>query len=213
MKFLLLLAAIPLMAQTHYVSTNYSGDLYGKPDTRQYTWGMTDSDKRPMTFHPPDGKIVVIDSIKGTVNAFISMPGPTIDANYTKTASGLFGLQSTADPASKDCDGCAGNTPIYVQFTVTDKVPANIVFNYDFKDGFKLEADNVLTQVMASFLNEAGVLHVEASYTIGFHYEDAHPLVGTQWDHFCVAGSMLVPCDGTKWVTTWSNFYVGNIKW
>lgn len=172
MRLLLsLLFATGLMAETKYVSTNFDTDLYGKPDTRPYTWGMTDAITKNVVFHPPDGKIVVIDSIKGTVNAFLEVSLPAVDPHVVLTASGLFGLQNTAPEGSTECDPCASNTPLYLQFSITPKVPVTLPFSYKYKDGFRLLADNTLVQVMATFLNEIGIVHAEASYTIGFHYE------------------------------------------
>ena len=177
---LLLFLTLPLIGQVHYVSTNFSADLWGQQDTRPATWGYTDVQTRPITFgcptcavKIPPGMVISLTSARVSVNANLRSATPLQFPGYKRSAGLLFGLKTTAPDGSAYCDLCADNTPLYHQVSLQSKDPANYVINTAYPGGYRLQPDGVLVQVLASFLNTLGMVHIEASYTIGFEFVKA----------------------------------------
>jgi hypothetical protein len=177
--------------QIHTVSGNFPRDLYGPVDLRDTRptacaggpciWGHADYAVLPITFKPPAGYRVKILSLRGDVIAWIkSLPGdPAIPL---ESAAGVLGsFQTTSSlkhsdagsgaEASTECDYCAADTPLYIQDSVTEKVPkTRAPYNYTGVD-MLLDSDHVLHATVAEFLNTTGKpIHVEMTYTIQFVY-------------------------------------------
>lgn len=167
---------------------NLPRDLLGPTDPRgpdgtckvgPCIWGNADSDTAPVQFFPPAGYRTVITGVHGNFVSFIKqLPGDAAPPPGSK-AETLMGLQSSSgligampNPATpKPCDYCGTGTPVFVMGIVSAEVNINVV-RYDFDGRFLLDADNVLVQKVAEFLNTTSMpIHLEFAGVVSFNWE------------------------------------------
>lgn len=148
------------------LSSNFSADIKGEPDTRPDTWGTAGYTIHKITFRPPAGYRVRILRVYGD---FLVWPIGLVEKG--KFAGALWGLTTTAPDGSVHADWAADNTMLYVQ-VATGGEPARAPINFKTKAGGLLGRDNVLVSKMAVWLNDTGLpIHMEPSFTVVFKYE------------------------------------------
>jgi len=171
---------LSLATKTYTVSGNFPRDLYGAVDTRQpgtvdregpTIWGHADSATATIQFYPPVGFSVKILSIRGDLISWIkTLPNEPATPPESKAGT-LAGFETPGASGSLHCNLCADGTPVYVQDSVSEKIPnSRAPFNYDGVD-LTLGPDNKLVSKVAEFLNTTGkAIHLELTYTIKFTY-------------------------------------------
>lgn len=148
------------------VSSNFSADILGDPDTRADTWGRAGATAHRVTFRPPAGYRVRVLRVYGD---FLIWPMGKVEPG--RFAGALWGLTTTGPDGSIHADWAADNTMIYVQ-VATGGQPARAPVNFKTEDGGLLGPDHVLVSKMAVWLNDTGLkIHMEPSFTVVFRYE------------------------------------------
>jgi hypothetical protein len=165
------------------IAGNYGGDLFGTLDMRfpgvpcgygPCIWGFAAVIQMPIQFYPPSGKQVRILSIQGDTIAFIKNLGNERPIPIDTASGFLVGFQDTINGQSPYCNYCNSGTLLYLQDSITDKVPkTRIAYNVDYKDPAVLDSDNVLLVTLATFLNNTTrAIHLEVTYNIVFQFEN-----------------------------------------
>ena len=148
------------------VSTNYSVDLQGTPDTRPGTWGYAGNVDWRMPFYPGRSGYAKTK----IVNVWGNWVAWTRDAAPAGKKSGLlFSLMATNAVASTDADFASTGCALFLQ-GATDGSPFTEEFHIQ-PVNFMLADDNVLIVRAAVFLNElATSIHIEPSFVIEYQF-------------------------------------------
>lgn len=165
-------------------SSNITADLYGVADTRPGTWGFTDFADNNIVFAPPAGMRTRILQVYGNYYAMPKVVEPGVSP--APVAGGftglLWGFLTTAPGGSDRANPVADDCMAFYQAGMNGTDPIHFEFDFDIGKGVTpanptmglLEADNILVNRMASFLNTLAVpLHMEAQYTIIYQFEQA----------------------------------------
>lgn len=182
-----MLAIVALLAgllSQRTVSGNFPRDLYGPIDTREQgiscnvgpcIWGHADSATIPIQFSPPSGYQVRITEIRGNLIAWLKYSDHADISELRRAAGVLVGFQTSSSGPSPDCNYCAAGCPLYLQGALTESADA-ITVPFDYRTDLVLDADNVLIGKIAEFLNTAGPIHMELTYSLTYRFE---PVGGT----------------------------------
>ena len=149
--------------------TNWAGDLRGTPDTRPTTWGEAGFVTADWQFEGvPAGMRVRVLRVYGDWIAWNRLGAPA-----AAHAGMLWGLETSAPEApAAHLQNASAGCFLYLQGSVSGTGDFRAPFDVRVAEGGLLEADHVLRQKLAVFLNDTGQpVHMEATMTVVFRFE------------------------------------------
>lgn len=178
----LLSGANVLPANTYSASENITADLYGIPDTRPGTWGVTSFVDNQIQFNPPAGMVTRILRIYGNVYYMpkVPIPGSSPVPPANSYVGLLWGFITTAPGGSTRMVPGADDCMAFYQAGMSSE-PGHFEFDANIGLGATdgqptlglLQPDNLLISRFANFLDtQLNVpTHIEMEMVIQYTFE------------------------------------------